>query len=134
MRWQATRHSALVICVSRSQKPMQSARLLPPPPGTLGAVSLGLPGDNARPLPPPDCAAGGTPPLENWVESCGDSGAIPGTCGAGVAKAPGVEVEGVGSDCAAGALGIRDDEPELGVADLETPVLPARPPAPPPLD
>src|SRR5438874_7122497 len=50
VRLQATRHSAFVMCVSRSQKPMQSWSDLPPPPGLLGADSLGLaPGDSAKP-------------------------------------------------------------------------------------
>ena len=45
VRRQAAFHSVLVMCVSRSQKPMQSASDLPPPPGALGANSLGLPGE-----------------------------------------------------------------------------------------
>jgi hypothetical protein len=49
VRLQATRHSAFVMCVSRSQKPMQSWSDLPPPPGLLGADWLGLaPGDSAK--------------------------------------------------------------------------------------
>jgi hypothetical protein len=42
LRTQAAFHSALLICVSRSQNPMQSASNLPPPPGVLGADALGL--------------------------------------------------------------------------------------------
>jgi hypothetical protein len=42
-RLQAARHSTLLMCVPASQKPMQSASDLPPPPGLLGADSLGLP-------------------------------------------------------------------------------------------
>ena len=42
VRRQAARHWALVMCVAASQKPMQSASDLPPPPGALGADSLGL--------------------------------------------------------------------------------------------
>src|SRR5262249_31781281 len=70
MRRQAARHSALLMCVPLSQNPMQSCKLLPPPPGALGAFSLGLPvppepGDSARepdpvpPVLPPDDAEGG---------------------------------------------------------------------------
>jgi hypothetical protein len=43
VRLHAARHSAFVICVWRSQKFMQSARVLPPPPGVLGAGWLALP-------------------------------------------------------------------------------------------
>jgi hypothetical protein len=71
---------------------MQLASDLPPPPGALGADSLGLadevPGDRARLL------WGGLPPLENWVDSCGGSGALAGACGAGVASVAGASVEG----------------------------------------
>ena len=42
VRVQAARHSTLLICVPRSQKPMQACRVSPPPPGVLGADSLGL--------------------------------------------------------------------------------------------
>ena len=42
VRTQAAFHSALLMCVSWSQKPMQSASDSPPPPGVLGADSLGL--------------------------------------------------------------------------------------------
>jgi hypothetical protein len=42
VRTQADFHSALLICVARSQNPMQSASDLPPPPGVLGADPLGL--------------------------------------------------------------------------------------------
>jgi hypothetical protein len=42
LRTQAAFHSALLICVARSQNPMQSASDLPPPPGVLGADPLGL--------------------------------------------------------------------------------------------
>ena len=54
VRLQASRHSVFVMCVAFSQKPMQSASNLPPPPGALGAFWLGLPepdevpGDRAR--------------------------------------------------------------------------------------
>ncbi len=68
------------MCVAGSQKPMQSVRRLPPPPGVLGADSLGLdePGDRASVL------LAGVPPVANWVGSCGDSGAMSGSsCRAG---------------------------------------------------
>src|SRR4051812_16338745 len=68
------------MCVPASQKPIQSLNDLPPPPGALGADSLGLPGDSAK---PPLCL--GTPPPDNTFDGCcGDSGDMPGTCGAGV--------------------------------------------------
>jgi hypothetical protein len=96
VRTQAAFHSALVMCVPRSQNPMQSARDLPPPPGALGADSLGLgetPGDSAM----FGCT---TPPVENWVSSCGDSGAIGGSSSAGAAICEG----GVGAE--GGGVGI----------------------------
>jgi hypothetical protein len=67
VRIQAAFHSALLMCVSESQNPMQSARDSPPPPGALGAESLGLAENEA----PGDSAMFGctTPPLENCVES-----------------------------------------------------------------
>src|SRR5262245_12243924 len=46
VRTQAAFHSALLMCVSRSQNPMQSARDLPPPPGALDADALGLPAED----------------------------------------------------------------------------------------
>jgi hypothetical protein len=53
---------------------MQSTSRLPPPPGVLGAVSLGLdePGDRARVLTV-------DPPVANCVGSCGESGAMSGS-------------------------------------------------------
>ena len=78
-RWQAAFHCCFVMCVSRSQKPMQSLKLLPPPPAALGACSLALPGVSANELglaaPPLDAVAGGCD---------GDRGAVVGVCGAGV--------------------------------------------------
>jgi hypothetical protein len=87
VRAQAAFHSALLMCVSRSQKPMQSASDLPPPPGALGADSLGLaaeevPGDSAR----LGCA---TPPVANCVCSCGERGAMGASSGSGAAIAEG---------------------------------------------
>src|SRR4029078_7674053 len=100
VRLQAARHSAFVMCVAASKKPMQSARLLPPPPGALGADSLGLPddapGDSARPLAPVD------PPVANCVGSCGESGAM--ACGWGATEGSddAALVEGLGIAGAAG--------------------------------
>jgi hypothetical protein len=53
---------------------MQSTSRLPPPPGVLGAVSLGLdePGERARVLTV-------DPPVANCVGSCGESGAMSGS-------------------------------------------------------
>jgi hypothetical protein len=72
LRTQAAFHSAFVMCVPRSQKPMQSASVLPPPPGALGAVSLGLP-----PEDPGVRARLGRTMLEvaNCSGSCGERGA-----------------------------------------------------------
>jgi hypothetical protein len=78
VRLHAARHSAFVMWVSRSQKFMQSARVLPPPPGALAVASLGLaltvgarlvrPGDAAE-----DERLGGVPPLDKGtVVICGD--------------------------------------------------------------
>jgi hypothetical protein len=96
VRRQAAFHSTLVICVSRSQKPMQSASVLPPPPGALGADSLGLPdavlGDSAR-------LGWVTPPVANCVGSCGESGGIGASSGMGAAIADGgVVASGGGGD------------------------------------
>ena len=66
--------------VPLSQKPMQSSSDLPPPPGLL---SLGLvPGESAKLLLLPLFCA--VPPVESWVGSDGDSGAIGCADGAGV--------------------------------------------------
>jgi hypothetical protein len=53
---------------------MQSTSRLPPPPGVLGADSLGLdePGDRARVLTV-------DPPVANCVGNCGESGAMSGS-------------------------------------------------------
>jgi hypothetical protein len=112
---QAARHSALLMCVAASQKPMQSASDLPPPPGLLGADWLGLPlpdevpGERARLGEPP-------PPVANWLgkgSDKGDSGgavdpgcAVVGAVGVVVAGTPvgGVSpAEGVGDNDADGA-------------------------------
>ena len=73
---------------------MQSLSDLPPPPGALGDASLALPGDKAKLL----CF--GTPPLdEGAVDCCGDSGAMPGICGAGVPIAEGGVAPVLGPGC-----------------------------------
>jgi hypothetical protein len=97
VRTQAAFHSALLMCVSRSQNPMQSASELPPPPGALGADSLGLGaemalGDSAR----LGCV---TPSVANCVGSCGESGAMGASSGVGAAIADGgVTRSGGGGD------------------------------------
>jgi hypothetical protein len=92
-RWQAAFHCCFVMWVSRSQKPMQSLKLLPPPPAALGACSLALPGERANEL---GLAA---PPLDDAAGGCeGDSGAVMDVCGAGVPIAEG----GAGVAVAAG--------------------------------
>jgi hypothetical protein len=90
VRLQAARHSPFVIWVALSQKPMHAASVLPPPPGALGACSLGLPGDSARLLEPVAL------PVANCEGSCGDSGATGGAWGAGAPS------------CDAGAEGLGD--------------------------
>src|SRR5688572_28136186 len=95
VRRQAAFHSALLMCVSRSQNPTQSASDLPPPPGALGADSLGLAaeevlGDSAR----LGCVA---PPVANCVGSCGERGAMGASSGMGAAIADGgVAISGGG--------------------------------------
>jgi hypothetical protein len=118
---QAARHSVLVMCVAASQNPMQSAKVLPPPPGALGADWLGLPdelpGDRAK-LPEPV-----VPPVENCVGSCGESGAIAGAWGAGdPTMDDGLDALGATGD-AGGPLvmtPLGDDVPErVGLADRD---------------
>lgn len=126
-RMQAARHSTLDMCVALSQNPMQSARVLPPPPGALGAASLGLleaddvPGDRASELDP--LAPGATLLVD--VSACRGSGkgATAGTWGAGSGKVEEGPVEGVGRvgcggeppDTAAAALDANDDEDDVDV-------------------
>jgi hypothetical protein len=87
-RLQAARHSTLLMCVAASQKPMQSASVLPPPPILLGAASLGLPladgepGERARLGEEP-------PPVANWLGKGGDIGDSGGTVDPGCAVGPG---------------------------------------------
>jgi len=110
VRLQAAFHSCLLMCVAGSQKPMQSLRVFPPPPGVLGADSLGLPGDSAR--LPPDCA--GVPPPERMLGcSAGESGATLGTCGARVPIAgagAGAGVAGGGVGAGSGSIAPLGDE------------------------
>ena len=94
MRSHAPFHSRLVMCVPASQNPMQSLSAFPPPPGALGDASLALPGDKARLL-----CFGTPPPEDGAVDCCGDSGAIPGICGAGVPIAEGGVAPVLGVDC-----------------------------------
>ena len=115
-RLQAARHSTLLMCVAASQKPMQSASDLPPPPGLLVADSLGLPfpgelpGERASEELPEE-----PPPVANWLgkgSDMGDSGGTvdPGCAVVGVVVAatpPGgvSPAEGVGDNDVDGAAG-----------------------------
>jgi hypothetical protein len=60
------------MCDSRSQNLTQSSKVLPPPPGALGAASLGLvlEGDDEGTL------VVMLPPVSGVVVICGESGAI----------------------------------------------------------
>ena len=127
-RLQAARHSTLVMCVAASQKPMQSASPLPPPPGLLGADWLGLllpdevSGERARLGEPPP------PPVANWLGKGSDRGDSVGTVEVVVAGAPAGGVnpaEGVGDppegvddddvDDVDGAAGVVEPGDALGV-------------------
>ena len=80
VRWHAARHSAFDMCVAGSQNPMQSLSVLPPPPGELGAVSLGCRRRHGRELPAAaPCFAGTPPPEETTGGTGGESGATLGT-------------------------------------------------------
>ena len=128
---QAALHCGLLMCVPLSQKFMQSCSPLPPPPGVLGALSLGL---ELVLLPPPledgvvsvrgedKGATPAVPPEDGLVGAVvcgvrseeesgaatggGDRGATGATRGAGVPTADGaVGADGAGAaDGAAGAL------------------------------
>jgi hypothetical protein len=73
--------------VARSQKPMQSARVLPPPPGALGVDSLGLVDAVLVDRVPPGETT--DPPEEIAVGNCCDkgAGAVSSVIGAAVADA-----------------------------------------------
>jgi hypothetical protein len=96
------------MCVAESQNPIQSLKVLPPPPGVLCADSLGLvlaPGERPRvPAlePPPPEATGG------WV--CGDSGETC-CCWGPVCPSPGV------------GAGVADDEDGVFGTKLELPLV-----------
>jgi hypothetical protein len=126
-RLQAARHSTFVMCVAASQKPMQSASDLPPPPGLLGADWLGLllpdevlPGERASEGPPEE-----PPPVSGLTgrgSDMGDSGAtvdpVVGAVGAVVAATPapgGIgPAEGVVDNDVEGAAGVVAPEDTLG--------------------
>jgi len=99
---------------------MQSASDLPPPPGALGADSLGLGaeealGDSAR----LGCV---TPPVANCVGSCGERGAMGASSGLGAAIADGgVTRSGGGGD---GELPIPEiDRAAAAAAAAELPLV-----------
>lgn len=105
-RLHAARHSTLLICVAASQKPMQSASALPPPPGLLGADSLGLaPGESARLGEEP-------PPVANWLGNGSDMGDSGGAFdpGCAVVGAVGVVVAGTPDGGVSPAEGVDDNE------------------------
>ena len=77
MRVHAARHSALLMCVRASQKRMHACTPCPPPPGALGAVSLGL-GE-------PPALLGVLVAVATCAGSWGESGAMAGCCGMGTA-------------------------------------------------
>jgi hypothetical protein len=127
-RLQAARHSTLLMCVAASQKAMQSASVLPPPPGLRGADWLGLPlpeeasGERASEGPPEEPAA-----VPNWLGKGSDIGhsgdtfdpgcAVVGAVGVVVAATPpgGVSpADGVGDN------GVGDNDVD-GAADVVTP-------------
>src|SRR6185503_971323 len=74
VRRQSAAHSRLLMCVPASQKPMQAATPGAPPPGALGADSLGLTLRAAPPPPgkvvtvPPDVAGVFTPTAEGVAD------------------------------------------------------------------
>ena len=83
----AERHSDLVMCVPASQKPMHAA-IVSPPPGVLGADSLGLAlvADDEGTV----SVRTGLPPLDSMISpGPGDRGAMAGACTAGAARADG---------------------------------------------
>ena len=131
-RLQAARHSPFVMCVVASQKLMQSASDLPPPPGLLGFDWLGLlfsdvaPGERARSGEEPPEAP---PAVPNWLgkgSDMGDSGdtlapgcsvvgvVVAATPPGGVSPAEGVDDKGVGDK------GVGDNDVD-GPADVVAP-------------
>src|SRR4030095_13080964 len=117
-RLQAARHSTLVVCVAASQKPMQSASDLPPPPGLLGADWLELPlpdegpGEGAS-----EEAPQAPPPVAIWRVKGSDIGDSVGTWGVVVAGTPAGGVnpaEGVGDNGVDGAAGVVEAGDTLG--------------------
>jgi hypothetical protein len=80
VRTHAVRHSVLLMCVPRSQKLMQSAIVSPPPPGWLGADSLGLGPEEVGVGDVADRSTPDAPPLDSVTgPGVGDSGATAGT-------------------------------------------------------
>jgi hypothetical protein len=98
VRRQDAAHSFLVICVPASQNPMHASKVSAPPPGVLGADSLGLAVEDPPPgkvdvtptpgvvvesppgvvvvvVPPPGVVTVDPPPPRNVVDVCGVSGA-----------------------------------------------------------
>src|SRR5581483_1869660 len=121
MRTQAAFHSALLMCVPESQKPMHASTVRPPPPGALGADSLGL----AEPLALL-CVV--VPPVANWDCSWGDRGAI---CPCGVMGVPITEAGGPEAACEAPAFAPAPLPPPPVVPDvLPPPVVPDEPERP----
>ena len=113
-RLHAARHSTLLICVAASQKPIQSASALPPPPGLLGADSLGLvPGESARFGEEP-------PPVANWLGKGSDmddsGGAVDPACA--VVGAAGVVVAGTPAGGVSPADGVADNEGDGGPGEV----------------
>src|SRR5690349_15762428 len=116
------------MCVPASQKPMQSARDLPPPPGLLWADSLGLalpageePGDRASDDPPeappptlPDEVPEEPPLVANWLGKGSDIGDSGGTVppGSAVDGEVGVVVAGAPAGGASPPDGVDDDDVE----------------------
>jgi hypothetical protein len=129
-RLHAARHSTLLMCVAASQKPMQSASDLPPPPGVLGFDWLGLSlpdevlgGESASAEPPEEL-----PPVAKLLgkgSDMGDSGATvdPGCSVVGVVVAAtpaggGSPAEGVAAPPAP-PEGVADPPEGVGDKDVD---------------
>ncbi len=111
-RLQAARHSTLLMCVAASQKPMQSASDLPPPPGLLGADWLGLSlpddvlgGERASEEPPEE-----PPPVAKLLGKGSDKGDSTVDPGSAVVGAVGVVVAGTPAGGVKPAEGVDDDD------------------------